>query len=363
MEGRIIRLLFLILLLAASIGAEQIQFTSTPLPDWNATFERTNGWTGADAAFSIPLSTNRVLWLFGDTWVGRVIDGKRRETTMINNTIGIQNGANRPEFFYHTNQAGKPVAFFKPADGKGFFWPFHGVRTDHGLFLLLHRMHIADSNSVFGFQTTDHWMASIKNPDDAPPKWKVKLDRFPFYERIGKQSTGFGCAVMQTDDFVYIYGNSSRTNANQRGLIVARVAPKDFGRARKWKFYANGEWVNDFRKATAICPDAPSEASVSFQPTLRKYVMLYSLGLWGRTVIRTAPTPVGPWSETTTIYECPEMKISDRIFCYAAKGHPEISKPDEIIFTYAANSRQFADLLNDARLYWPRFVRVKFTGN
>src|SRR5438105_2357005 len=48
-----------------------------PAPELNALFEHTDGWTGADGAYSVALSPRRILWLYSDTWVGQVRDGKR----------------------------------------------------------------------------------------------------------------------------------------------------------------------------------------------------------------------------------------------------------------------------------------------
>ncbi|MFY0628721.1 MAG: hypothetical protein JXR07_20680, partial [Reichenbachiella sp.] len=36
----------------------------------NFTREESDAWTGGDATYSIPLSGNRTLWLFGDTFIG-----------------------------------------------------------------------------------------------------------------------------------------------------------------------------------------------------------------------------------------------------------------------------------------------------
>ncbi len=53
------------------------------------------------------------------------------------------------------------------------------------------------------------------------------------------------------------------------------------------------------------------------------------------------------------------MKWDKKIFCYAAKAHPMLATaPDELIVTYAANSYDLAELMDNAQLYWPRFVRV-----
>ena len=96
---------------------------------------------------------------------------------------------------------------------------------------------------------------------------------------------------------------------------------------------------------------------------MRQFVLICAQsGLSEKIFARTAPQPWGPWSGSTVVYSCPEAGWDKRIFCYAAKAHPMLAAAsDELIVTYAANSFDFADLVNDARLYWPRFVRVKLS--
>jgi hypothetical protein len=105
-----------------------------------------------------------------------------------------------------------------------------------------------------------------------------------------------------------------------------------------------------------------SEYSVSWLPTLKRYVLVCTEnGLSEKIIARTATEPWGTWSEASVVYRCPEMARDKRIFCYAAKAHPMLTMTEgELIVTYAANSTDFSRLLNDARLYWPRFVRLRF---
>src|SRR5438270_9691186 len=60
--------------------------SARPRPDLTRLFTRSEGWTGSDGAYSIPLGPDRTLWLFGDTFIGRVVDGKRVGARMVNNT-------------------------------------------------------------------------------------------------------------------------------------------------------------------------------------------------------------------------------------------------------------------------------------
>ena len=52
-------------------------------------FAYTQGWLGADDAYSIPLGPDRSLWLFGDTFVGTPATKLRSDAkTMVRNSIG-----------------------------------------------------------------------------------------------------------------------------------------------------------------------------------------------------------------------------------------------------------------------------------
>ncbi|MGH7953019.1 MAG: DUF4185 domain-containing protein, partial [Limisphaerales bacterium] len=158
-----------------------------------------------------------------------------------------------------------------------------------------------------------------------------------------------------------VYADAYSENSSaQKKLILARAPENKLDDFAAWEFYSSGSWTNDFQKAAPICSDAPAEASVSWQPQLKKFVFVYTEGIWGKIVMRTAAAPEGPWSEPTALYQCPEMKISPKVFCYAGKAHPELSATNELLISYAANSLDFSEVLNNARLYWPRFVRVKF---
>jgi hypothetical protein len=103
-----------------------------------------------------------------------------------------------------------------------------------------------------------------------------------------------------------------------------------------------------------------SECSVSFLPKLGRYVLVYTeRGLSPKIQVRTAAKPWGEWAAATTVYRCPEMAQDKRIFCYAAKAHPELAEADELVISYVANSYDISQVVEDASLYWPRFVRVQ----
>jgi hypothetical protein len=333
-------------------------------PEWDALFQRDSGWIGADGAYSIPLAGDTTLWLFSDTFVGKVKDGQRLDALMINNSIALQRGTNQPEFFYGTTADGQPASFVKPQRGssRDYFWLAHGARTARGLYFFLHRVVTVRSGTPFGFKLVDGWLAYVANPEAPPPRWRITQTKVPFTNISAKGALIFGNAVLPDREFVYIFGGDSRSEgkkAGANGLVVARAPAGGLGDFTQWRFLANGGWQADFSKVTPVFPNLGSEFSVSWLPARKAYAAVYSEGIGGRILLRLALALAGPWGDPAQVYRCPEMDWSPRVFCYAAKAHPELtSAPGELLITYAANSWSLGDLFNDARLYWPRFVRV-----
>ena len=71
-------------LISPALGAEPpVVKSAAPAPELDALFQRADGWIGADGAYSVALSPQRTLWLFSDTWVGKVRDGRRTDATIV----------------------------------------------------------------------------------------------------------------------------------------------------------------------------------------------------------------------------------------------------------------------------------------
>jgi hypothetical protein len=123
--------LFFLLLVTGCLVQPAVRVEA--LAGFDALFDNRKGWTGADGAYSISLTDDLTLWLFGDTWMGDIRDGEHVNATIVNNTVAIQHGLSPSkatvEFYFGRTLAGKPGAFIRPADGRGWFWIYHGVLT------------------------------------------------------------------------------------------------------------------------------------------------------------------------------------------------------------------------------------------
>ena len=363
-----LHIIVLFLLILAAACASQPEISVDVLPQYDALFSNQKGWTGADGAYSIAFSDNRILWLFGDTWFGEIRNGEHVNATIVNNSIAIQHGLlpsdASVEFYVGRAPDGMPRAFIRPADRRGWCWIYDGVLTSEGLFLFIIQIERTESQADFGFKVIGSWLGHATNPEAAPINWQITQKRIPWENFSPAGDTLFGSSILKQGDFLYIYGTTENIidGLRHKYMILARVPEAELAEFDQWRFFAGGEWTADFSKLAHLCDLMANEYSVSFLPAIGKYVAVYSVsGISENIVARFAPHPWGPWGVPVILFQCPEMKRDAYVFCYAAKGHPGLSlAPDEIIITYVASSADFEKISKDAALYRPRFLRVKF---
>jgi hypothetical protein len=369
MRLRFLIAFFAIASLAQLLAAEPNplpQFTAEPDEEMNALFQRREGWIGADGNYSVPLGQRKTLWLFSDTWVGKVNSGKRVGATIVNNSTAVQEGVGKEakvRFFVRRDAEGKPAALITPADGHGWFWPQAGARADGRLYLFLAQIEKTGEPGVFGFRQVGQWLGVVENPDDEPTAARIEQTKLPCSMFTAERNVCFGAATLRVGDDLYVYGvdEDRQKGTLKRQLIVARVPADKVDDFASWRFFADGQWTDDSRRAIPLADGMATEFSVSYLPRLRRYVLVYTEnGLSANILARASEKPEGPWSEAVKLYTCPESGWDKNIFCYAAKAHPELCEDDELLITYAANSFDFGQVVRDSRLYWPKFVRVKF---
>ena len=336
-----------------------------PAPELNALFERSDGWIGGDGVSSVPLTAGRILWLFADTWVGKVKGGKRTDATIVNNTAVIQEGEGKNpamRFFIRKDASGKPQALLAPREGGGWFWPQAAVFHEDRLYMFLTQVEKGGEPGAFGFRLIGQWLAIVSNPLDSPTQWQVKQIRLPCAEFRPDYELTLGAALLKEGGSLYIYGVADQVEKfwRHKKMVVARAPLVGLADFSTWRFYSEGRWDADHRRASRLVDGLANDYSVSFHRAFGCYVLVYTEnGLSPRILCRTAKTPWGPWSASTLVYKCPEASWDKKIFCYGAKAHPELAKADELVISYVANSFDFWQVAADARLYWPKFIRVK----
>jgi hypothetical protein len=336
---------------------------AVPAPEWNTKFDGKEGWVGGDGAYSVVLGPRRVLWLFSDTLIGKVQNGRRTGAVMVNNTVGVQAGHGKHatiRFVAGKTKDGKPAAIFTPADGKGWFWPQGAVRVNDRLFVFLAQVERTKDRGVFAFRHIGQWLAVVANPEDDPSKWRVTQHNVPFAEYGRDQARSWGAAVLAEGEYVYIYGFVERGRGlGRRRLTVARAPARKLAEFESWRFRTTTGWNAKPADATALADGLATEFSVSRLPGSQRYVAVYTEnGLGDRIVGRFATAPEGPWSASVLLYRCPEMANDKGVFSYAAKVHPW-ADGNVLLVSYCVNTWEFARLFRDEAVYRPKFVHVE----
>lgn len=353
------------------------------LAEFNKLFEQTDGWIGGDGAYSVALTKDRTLWLFSDTWIGQVRDGKRTGATMVNNSAAWQDGRGKDakvRFFVQVppdkntkpateNAKPKPVALLVPDEEQSWFWLQAGALDKDRLSLVVSRIEKTKEPGAFGFREIDRELATITNPQEEPTKWRATRKKIPFAIYEADRQLAFGAAILADGEYYYVYGTDETRKKPfpERSAIVARVIKEKITDFSSWRFYHGGQWDEDWKHSDHLAKGLATEYSVSSLPgiqpsTEKQFLLVYTEnGLSDKIVLRTATAPQGPWSDSQVVFQCPEMVRDKKVFSYAAKSHPMLSSDGELIVSYVVNSFDFWQVFKDAQLYWPRFVRVPIT--
>ncbi len=345
-----------LLALTASTCATLPGGAARPWPAADGFFRSDLRWLGADAAYSVPLDGDRLLWLFGDTFIG---DGtvRRNDAGFIRNSIGIQTGMdlrNANISFHWGEKNGAPDSFF-PATSDAWLWPVHGLYRDGTLTLFF--MRVVSATGGLGFALTG--AAALRTDDIAGPPESWTFSTLELPDPPLRLHLLFGVAVLEDSGHVYAY---CVEEGAEHGTYLLRwtAAEFDSGRLAAAEWWNGAEWAYATQLSDGPAPvfrNGATEFSVH-RTSSGRFVQIQSDGFpHSEIAYRTAPRPEGPWSELRSVYRPPE---SDRegTLVYAAKAHPELDGPD-LLVTYAANHFDPQVLLNDETLYFPRFVRLR----
>lgn len=356
-------------------------YTALPAEELAAPFCGTEGFIGGDGVYSIPLGPDRILWLFGDSFIGRITDGGRPGTAMVNNIVGISRAdwANPDLKFHWRIKKGKPRSFFEPGIQGNWFWPLHGFLSPTGKLyvFLIEVTRTGPENDVFAFGPVGNFLAVIDNPEKDPPLWRVDYRRIEFFDHAMTGRTGasepmvevWGNWVLQpASDKIWIYGiTHPAADPGAKRMRAAKVPADGFERFAEWEFMDGDTGLQ-----------GPAMEISAFTLEDGRVMTVYPKGDMANHVwCSIAPGPAGPFGPPWQAMELPPP-LKQGQFAYAVKAHPWVKLPPEIpgvdaapdrvtgfrqaaiagsvkiLVTYIFNSFRFEDLIEDARVYTPR---------
>ncbi|HZS37315.1 MAG TPA: DUF4185 domain-containing protein [Polyangia bacterium] len=324
-------------------------------PQADALFHADPDWLGGDGAWSIDLGGGRALWLFGDSFIATSPARVRSQSVMVHTSIAVETGADPTAAtmkFAWGGTAAAPASFFADPPGD-WYWPAAGARLGAPVIVFLTHVTRSSGGGAFGFTNVGWNAALIADPDDPPAAWSVRYLDPPQNAR----SLFPGAAVLSSGGQLYAYAVGEPSHDLYLARWAADAAAAGDLSSPEWWCGAAG-WVaeRDFSTApAAVVRGAQTELSVSSDGR-GGFVMVHTVGFGAADLAyRTAPAVEGPWSEARAFYHPPEG-AKPNAFVYAGKAHPELAGAP-IVATYASNSFDFASLVNDPSLYYPRFVK------
>ncbi|MBN2091965.1 DUF4185 domain-containing protein [candidate division KSB1 bacterium] len=359
------------------------EFTVQPASDWDALFNRSSGWTGADGIYSIPLSgreipadsgQERTLFVFGDTFIGEVNpNGERVNSKIVNNTLAFLKG-NQPlpeqiQFYWLTNQNNQLQAVFVPetpnAKPGEWYWLMDGIALNEKIHVFALRLKRAGTGDVFDFMVTGVSLISFTLDENFNLIDVTQIETPLFYQHpTGKWSTVLGQAIMPLhkasqnpvqDGFIYIYG--PRDKGTQKELVVARVLPENFEDFSQWTYWNGTAWDSEIQNCAPLTNQISQEFSVS-PVSDNKFLLVFQAG--EHVAVRYGKSPTGPFGIYQTVYFCPEAEMDWQPMLYNAKAHPHLSAPGELLISYNVNSYDFFAHFSTADIYRPHFISLRF---
>lgn len=327
-------------------------------------------WSGADGAYSIAFGDRKVLWLFGDTFIGTIDGGKRQSNIMIHNSIAIEDPSGKLKFYWKeerekevggetkTRTKTRNSSFF-PEEGKFWLWPGDGIFYKKKLHIFAKRVCLlpASKEDPFAFKWQNDELISIADPEKREPSsWTLQRRLIP--EFAPDFHLGVASAIDQSMLYILCLNEKTR-QAYMARLPLAKLESGEFSQFEFLKTEnKEASWTKQAIDASPLWSGAAAEGSLC--KTENGWICLYTEnGMGTRIIARRALTIDSPWSEPLLVYNIPDTQ-SKRGFCYAAKLHPEKAREtEEMLLSYSINPGLMEAHNKDPLAYFPHFVWIK----
>ncbi len=349
-------------------------------------FHYRSSWLGGDAAYSVVLGDNRILWLFGDTFLKENESSSftpRTFNTIIANSLAVSD-CNGNMSYYYGNDGGD---YFKhpQADSGKKYWPKAGFVYDNVLYIFLLEVKHTTGGGV-GFQETATVLAKIANFDQPISQWQYK------YIHIAESEILFPATALTliNNDLMLLstVKNDSAVLPNAslhlQPIVLLKLnlgALSHHEKVQTSLLNHEDHWVeintlNDqdikdkLGKAKTLMNSGSTEMSLTYNKTMKKWIVFYSGAplLFPDIFSRQAKSLTGPWSDEKSVFNYPETQSDDPKFvpesyCYAAKAHNFLydEASESFTLTYVCNTFNLFQIANNDLIYTPRFISIPLT--
>lgn len=307
--------------------------------------------TGGDGAISIQIDNSKSFWLWGDSFLGEVIDNQRSESSpfIMGNVWQLLDGETVKTITGGSPTSLESVLKTEKVDGyPAVLWPMHG-------FVKNNIVHVFMSTIVqTGTGTWDfYWHSTVY--------YRLSLSDLSVIDKqelltAEQTNAHFGFGVTEHDDFYYVYGSNPQPDFTA-GLHAARARLVN-DKLQDWEYFDGNNWVHDAKESKSLQEiDIPVSEQFSVFKQDNKFILLTQDRFKPEIYTFTANTPEGPWTNKKHIYTIPEGEDTT-LFTYNAMAHPQYGPDGNLLVSYCVNAKNIPDLYSDVSIYKPRFFWI-----
>ena len=326
---------------------------------------RGHTWTGGDGTESVALPDGRELWLFDDTFLGSVKNGRRALdlSPYLHDSLVVEDHGVLTKTFYRPRAGRPPVAYVNPVPSRPFvfaFWPGPAVVNGDTLQVL-------GGEEKFRNDATFTYLGTALATFALPSLRPLALQLVPnptvdwVHGRLGVLSLlprpspliDWAGSVLRDGGYTYIYGKT------RQDIYAARV--RGISLTGAWSYYDGHGWDAD---PATVAPIAHVGTMLHFSVSsvAGAYLLVASPATSVNTIVGAfSCSPIGPFDTTRTIYTTPESgqyPLDDGVITYGAHVHPELSpSPTALVVSYDVNPKAAQGISSpNASIYRPRFI-------
>jgi hypothetical protein len=299
------------------------------------------GWTGGDASWSTQLPDGRVIWLFGDTFIGGVdVDGRRDPSApLVRNSMVAQERDGTMRTLIARDARG-PAALVAGSGPNDWYWPGPPVVSDR--LVQVPMAHIARTGSgEWDFKAVGTSLAVFQLPD---------LTLQSVTQLVTPPGVNMASAAATSGRFTYVYGTRDGGSRGKDAFVARMPAGELRG---PWTYWDGRRWSHDPASATSVAHGVADQFSVL--RTGGGWALVSQVPMSRDIVAFRARRPQGAWDEGARIARTPEIAHG---ITYNATVHPEFSAGKRLILGFCVNADTWSRVFTDAALYRPRFMAV-----
>lgn len=381
-------------------------------------FPYQNGWLGGDVGYSVSLSEDKTLWVFGDTFIGSPEQTDNRiGAKMIANSIGISSCTNcsknySMEYIWRDHNGQYAPFFGEKEEGNIRYWPMDTFKVNDDVYVGLVKVKKISGGGNFAFRFVGNELAKLSHVSRPVQNWDITyhpftlehmylgvsfvvhgkyLYVFAIKNTIPESSSNDDDAV--DDEIGFSEGDKHQdpsmrhifplidldqlptlemycSDSHPVYLIRVKITNLD-NPLQHVEYYSKN---NKFEKgwnlsnALALMGDGRTEMTVRYHAGSKKWLAVtYGYGECfpsDKISIATAEKITGPWSKFKIVATVPEMtpgspSYDKHTFCYGAKEHVWKDTDSSVFISYNCNSSIWEKQIKNMAIYRPQPIEIK----